>query len=215
MGRPEEWDAKSRNVDRVLRSLSPKSVVDIGCNRGWFSSLAVQAGADVVALDVDETNLADMYGSVRSSGASILPLVLDICQPTPRYHPGHLAVSTRLRGELAMALAVTHHLVFKRYLTFPGIAERLSEFTSRWLLVEFVPPSDRYVSQWMTDEFAWYRQHAFVEALGRYFGRIDVIESAPEPRVLFLCDRDADGGLPGWGVTVWNRGMVRPEQPRP
>jgi hypothetical protein len=90
---------------------------------------------------------------------------------------------------MVLALALTHHLVFKRGLAFEDIAERLAAFTRKWLVVEFVPANDRYVSEWMNERFAWYHLEGFTTALQAFFRRIEVLDSFPPPRVLLSCER--------------------------
>jgi SAM-dependent methyltransferase len=187
----DQWPAKIRNVYELLQTLRPKTVLDVGCNRGWFSELAALQGAQVVAIDIDEPSINTLYRRVHANGSSILPLVMNICAPTPAHGMAHAYAKapSRLQSDMVLALALTHHLVFKRGLAFEDIAERLAAFTRKWLVVEFVPANDRYVSEWMNERFAWYHLEGFTTALQAFFRRIEVLDSFPPPRVLLLCER--------------------------
>lgn len=187
----QEWPDKIRNVYGLLKALRPETFLDVGCNRGWFSELAALQGSQVVAIDIDEPSINTLYRRVRASKISVLPLVMDICTPTPPHGVMHARpqAQSRLRADLVLALALTHHLVFKRGLTFEAIAKQLASFTKKWLVVEFVPPDDQYVSKWMNDRFAWYRLEGFVSALQTFFKRIEVIDSSPSPRLLLFCEK--------------------------
>jgi len=187
----EEWPAKIRNVHDLLGRLGPRTVLDVGCSRGWFSELAARQGAQVTAIDIDEPSVTKLYRHVRERKLPILPLVMDICAPTPAHGVarGYPAAEDRLRSEMVMALAITHHLVFKRGLTFELISKQLALFAEKWLVVEFVPPEDRYVSQWVNERFAWYGLEGFVRALQVFFKRIEILESSPSPRLLLWCER--------------------------
>lgn len=187
----EEWPAKIRNVYHLLQRLQPHTVLDVGCNRGWFSQLAAQHGAQVIAIDIDEPSITRLYRRTQKTGLSILPLVMDICSPTPPHGVarGYPAAEDRLQAELVMALAITHHLVFKKGLTFELISKQLALFTGKWLVVEFIPPEDRYVSQWVDERFAWYNLEGFIEALQVFFTRIGILDSSPPPRLLLWCER--------------------------
>ena len=109
--------------------------------------------------------------------------------PTPPHWFSFPAASMRLKSDLVLALAITHHLVFKRELSFEFIAERLSTFSNRWLIVEFVPPDDRYVREWMSNKYDWYCIKGFIKALEKYFRHIDILDSYPSPRVLLFCEK--------------------------
>ena len=103
-----------------------------------------------------------------------------------------LPAADRLSCELVMALAVTHHLVFKLGLNFELIAEAMDAFSERWLIVEFVPADDLYVSEWIQknpSKADWYNLENFLEGLRQYFQVRCVTESYPTPRQLVLCEK--------------------------
>ncbi len=185
------WTTKIRNIHYLLQKLRPETVLDIGCNKGWFTELAASQGCQVIAIDVDDPSINTLYGRVHVSKMPILPLVMDICTPTPPHGVNHAyrKAQSRLQADLVLALAITHHLVFKRGCSFEVISKQLAEFTKKWLIVEFVPPEDYYVKNWMNDKFAWYQLEGFTKSLRTFFKRIEVLDSSPSPRVLLLCER--------------------------
>ncbi len=186
---PDTWTAKQRVADDVLRRVKPKTVLDLAANAGWFSRLAERHGCQVVATDNDETCLAELYRNAKADGLDILPVVQDFTRPSP----AHGAKSefpdayTRLRSDLVLALAITHHLVFKAGMDFDQIAETLAGFTGQELLVEFVPKEDRHVAEWYTDQYAWYTLDNFKAALSKHFDGVSVTASNVVPRVLLSC----------------------------
>jgi hypothetical protein len=185
-----ENSIKAQNVHRLLQRLKPEVVLDAGCNKGWFSQMACEEGASVIAVDVDEPSLDRLYLKVKSKRLPILPVFMDISMPTPvhglaEYYP---SAKQRFQADMVLALAISHHLVFKKGLSFDSIVRMLASFTKKWLIVEFVPPEDRYVKQWMTDKHSWYQEKNFLEALQKRFSRVDKVPSAPEPRLLFFCE---------------------------
>lgn len=187
----EQWNAKIFGVHRAIENLKPRIVLDAGCNRGWFSRLAAESGCTVAAIDSDEGNITRMYAMVKKDRLPILPLLMDILSPTPHHGlmHGYPAADERLRADMVLALALTHHLVFKRNFPFDAICKQLAIFSKRWLLVEFVPPEDRYVKEWISEKFSWYHLDGFLKALQVYFQRIEVMDSFPKPRVLVLCEK--------------------------
>lgn len=186
------WNLKHRTVYDVLQRLRPKTVLDVGSNRGWFAQLAATMGSDVVAMDVDENCINRLYCDARDSDLPIQALYLDICAPTPGLGPSNKSfppATERLQCELVMALAVTHHMTFGRNMRLDQTADALADFRSRYLLVEFVPKDDIYVSQWRPERFPWYTLDGFKKSLGRHFKKITTFPSNIEPRVLLLCER--------------------------
>jgi hypothetical protein len=193
--RPADFDRKQAAVARVLEECRPASVVDIGCNRGGFSILAANAGARVTAFDSDEPSIALLYRLARDRKLDILPLVMDVLSPSPAcgwramQYP---AAPQRFRSEMALALALVHHLAITQRQTFERIVPTLADYADRWLLTEFVPlddPRSREISVTQQRDMSWYTLEGFVEALGTTFSRVETIPSHPEGRTLLLCTR--------------------------
>lgn len=184
----EKWSSKHRNVYEVLRRLQPKSLLDIGCSRGWYSQLAARQGIQVVATDIDEPSLNTLYRDARALNLSIQPLLIDFVRPRPQSISYNIPAE-RICTEMVLALATVHHWVFKDWQPFDIIVKELSAYTQQWLLVEFVPPEDRHVSQWSPNRFSWYRLENFVAALRKHFRKIEIMESTPAPRKLLLCEK--------------------------
>lgn len=81
---PREAEAEKRAfLHRVCEQLRPTPVLDIGCNTGQHSFMAAVQGAMVVALDVDMPSLNRLYRRARERHASVLPLRMDIANPSP------------------------------------------------------------------------------------------------------------------------------------
>lgn len=188
----DEWTQKHRSVYQVLSELRPFSVLDIGSNRGWYSQLAALLGSTVVAFDVDEICVAQLYHDARDRHLQILPLVMDFRNPSPGYglcNSWLTPATQRLRCDMVLALALVHHLVFKQHLNFEQIVEGLSIFSNRYLLLEFVPREDQYVREWWTGDYSWYTQDNLMTTLRQRFHSVKVYPSYPAPRVLLLCEK--------------------------
>lgn len=186
-----EWPTRINTIYTLLQKTKPRTLLDIGCNRGWYSKLAIQQGIEVISIDIDESSINSLYDYTKQTNCSILPLILDFCRPTPPHGlvNSYQDATTRLRAEMVFALAVTHHLVFKRNLSFEAIAKQLSEFTEKWLIVEFVPADDIHVSKWICDQYTWYTIENFIKALKKYYHQVEITESSPSPRKLLLCSK--------------------------
>jgi SAM-dependent methyltransferase len=187
-----EWTRKQTSAFQVLTKIKPRSVLDIGSNRGWFSQLAAYSGSLVVAFDTDESCITSLYRNAKANELYILPLLMDFTCPSPGYGVVNQLSSPateRLRCDLVLALALVHHLVFKKYMNFEQIASALDTFSSRWLLVEFVPREDKYVREWWSERYSWYQLDNFIGALKKHYREVSILPSDPDPRVLLLCEK--------------------------
>lgn len=192
---PAAFNAKQQKITELITELHPKTVVDIGCNQGGYSVLAAQQGASVVAFDNDEDSVSLLYKLAKEKNLSILPLTGDVLYPAPQ--SGWRAqefpsAPARFRAEMAMALALVHHLAITQIQTFDRIVLTLSEYADKWLLTEFVPLEDpRSQELLLTNrrDMSWYSLDGFLSALKKEFKKIQTFPSHPQGRVLCLCER--------------------------
>lgn len=186
----EDWMVKRRVVNEIILRCKPKSLLDIGSNTGWFSKLAALNGINVIAFDLDETSINKLYQNNKLQNLKILPLAMNFVKPTPAYGISLRCIPAieRYKAEMVLGLAIMHHLVFKQKIDFETSIRIFKAFTNKWLVVEFIPKEDKYVSQWYNESFSWYTLDNFVTELQRHFSRVEVLPSNPDPRVLILCE---------------------------
>jgi len=79
-----EPEAEKREFLRqICETWRSETGLDIGCSTRIFSLLAAEQDATVVALDNNMASLDRLYRSANKSHASVLPLRLDISNPSP------------------------------------------------------------------------------------------------------------------------------------
>ena len=168
-----------------LAELGARVVWDLGANTGEYSRAAREAGAQVIAFDIDPAAVERNYRHVRSSGESgILPLLLDLANPSPAQgwaHSERLSLEQRGPADVLMALALVHHLAIGRNIPLDRIASFLSRL-GRALIIEFIPKSDVQVQRLLrnrADVFPGYTVEGFEEAFRRHF-RIESVEPVAE-----------------------------------
>ncbi len=157
----EDYLRKKEFIGSFLRSHHIKNVLDLGCNTGDISMLAAKKGLDVVALDSDPHCVDHLYRRSKDDHAPILSLCIDIANPSPsigwfnRERPSFL---DRVNGQFdcVFALALIHHLLIYNRIPLPQIVDLLRHCTSRFLIVEYVGPSDR-----MFQELLRYRSETY------------------------------------------------------
>ena len=103
--------------------------------------------ASVVAVDLDEVSVSAIYSRAKAGGRSIQPLVVDLSQPTPAAGWRNAERKSFLerasgRFDLALMLAVGHHLRVTAGIPLVQIIETGLQLGRGSLLFEFVPASD-------------------------------------------------------------------------
>jgi SAM-dependent methyltransferase len=144
---PEYHSAKLRVVEQVLREERPGSVLDVGTNDGSVAMLAASLGASVVAIDRDEAAVERAWQLAASRQARILPLVVDLVDPTPGTgwrNEERLPFLARAAGgfDAVLCLAVLHHLVVGERLALGSVMDLVASLVRSVLVAEFVPPED-------------------------------------------------------------------------
>ena len=165
---PKARDAKLNAIRKL--SGTGKLALDLGANLGDFSSLLAPHFDQVLATDYDALTVERHYLAERP--ANVLPLVLDIAQPTPAFGwqcKERASFKERCHPDLIMALALCHHLVFTFGIPFSGIAAGFAELLREGgrAIVEFVPKEDSQVKRLLSardDIFTEYDREHFIAA---------------------------------------------------
>jgi len=147
-----QFAEKERFVSEVLRDHSaatPKArVLDVGANTGHFSALAAKAGASVIAIDGDSAVAGEIWRRAQAEKLDILPLVVNLAQPTPatgwRNHEcsSFLERACGAPFDLVMMLAVIHHMLATERVPLAEILNLAADLTRDLALIEFVEFED-------------------------------------------------------------------------
>jgi SAM-dependent methyltransferase len=167
---------KAEFVSRAVSGADSQLVLDLGCNNGTYSRIAAEAGAYVIAVDGDEAVIDSLYASLRREGrATILPLVIDVADPSPGLGwrgRERLAFLDRARPDMVLCLALIHHLSIGRNIPLVQVVDWLRSLDAR-LVVEFVAPTDPMVEQLLANKPPGvhddYRVAVFEREIGRRF----------------------------------------------
>lgn len=182
-------------VGAFIAKKSPKIVWDLGANTGVFSDLAVSRGAYTMAFDIDPAAVEKNYRRLRQkSSTSMLPLVLDLTNPTPSFGWGE-AERDSLRGrgpaDIVLALALVHHLAISNNVPLGRIAQYFSSL-AKSLVIEFVPKSDSQVRRLLAsrkDIFPDYTREGFEREFSRWYSIENATPIEGSERVLYLMER--------------------------
>jgi len=188
-------EAKKRLVGQYLDRVRPNIVWDLGANVGLFSRVASDSGALAISFDVDPECVELNYlESLRRDEEHILPLLLDLTNPSPGMgwqHEERMSLMERGPADAVLALALIHHLAISNNLPFGKIADFLAKVGNS-LIVEFVPKGDQQVQRLLAsreDIFTEYTQQEFEAALGQHFEIVDSSGLPDSNRTLYLMTR--------------------------
>jgi len=182
---------KEKLVDSFLDKINPKVVWDIGANTGLFSSIAGRKGIQVISFDSDPACVEKSY--LSKSNPNILPLVLDLTNPSPGTGWGNaerMSLRERKGADTVFALALIHHLAISNNLPLGMIAGFLKDICHT-LIIEFVPKGDPKVQKLLStrkDVFPNYTQGAFEEEFDKFFAIKEGVKVEGSDRTLYLME---------------------------
>jgi len=185
---------KKETVERFIERIQPRSVWDLGANTGVFSRLASARGIPTVAWDLDAAAVEQNYQAAKKAKeANLLPLVLDLTNPSPAigwHNRERLSLLERGPADAVLALALIHHLAIANNVPLPALAE-FFHAAGRWLVIEFVPKDDAQVQRLLAsrqDIFPDYTLAGFEAAFAARFILHEVVPIRDTARRLYLME---------------------------
>jgi hypothetical protein len=150
--------------------------------------------ADVVVVtkaDLDPAAAERAYRQLRRDGRTdIMPLVLDLADPSPGggwRGMERRSILERAGADGVLALALVHHLAIGRNVPLPMVLDLFADLAPH-VIVEFVPKSDPMVGQLLAareDIFGDYSLDGFRSAAAQRFDILAEEPIADSPRILF------------------------------
>ena len=146
----EDADAKADFVAQAAARRHRRLTWDVGANDGAYARIAAESSDYVLAMDVDHPTVERLYRTLREEGEHrILPLVMDVCDPSPGLgwrgrERGTL--TDRGRPDLTLCLAVVHHMAITHNVPVREIVDWLASLGGT-VVVEFPQRSDPMVKR--------------------------------------------------------------------
>ena len=191
----EAFECKKRVVGEFIESILPQTIWDLGANTGVFSRIAGQKGIPTVAFDSDPEAVEQLYGECRKkSQEKILPLIMDLTNASPAIgwsNQERMSLLERGPVDMAMALALIHHMAIGNNVPMAGIAGFFSRIC-RFLIIEFVPKQDSQVKRMLSsreDIFDTYNIETFEREFSRDFDMLNSVEITGSARTLYLMQK--------------------------
>lgn len=152
-----------------------KTLLDFGCNTGYFSKLLAANVEKIIAFDEDIRSVDELYDHCKKKNiTNIFCFTANLCQPTPAMGWNNMerpALTKRLQGDIGLALALTHHLSISNHITFTMMADLFANSCGE-LIIEFVPKEDTKVQLLLKDRediFDWYDFTNFIDSFKTRF----------------------------------------------
>jgi hypothetical protein len=139
--------AKAEAVRVALEEIGGTTAWDLGANTGRYARIAAAAGYSVVAADIDPAAVERAYLALRDGDTTILPLLVDLTDPSPAIGWGGVerrSLLDRANADVAIGLALVHHLAIGANVPLPMIAEVFADIAPH-AIIEFVPKEDAMV----------------------------------------------------------------------
>jgi len=172
-----------RILDLIRQTEGIYSVIDLAGNEGFFSQLIDKELnlEKIIVADYDENAVDSAYNRFKNKEIKVINTVL----LNFMFANDLEGTTKRLQSDLAIALAVTHHLLLSGGYTLPAIFERLRKYSRKYVMIEFMP-----VGLWAgAKEFPkvpeWYNINWFRNTFEQYFDII-VEEKLEINRILFF-----------------------------
>lgn len=137
---------KRRLICEWLTRYALTWVLDLGCNTGEFSQLALATGAHVIALDADHDCIQQLFLANRGN-ARLHPLVVqldDLRGARGWAALEHSGLDQRLEAcaDVVLMLALIHHLAVGAAVPLEDVARFAHRCTRRLLVVELLEATD-------------------------------------------------------------------------
>lgn len=175
-----------KKIIEVVKSLNEvTTTLDLAGNEGLLSQLLFENISElkrIIIADYDENAIDFAYNKFKCYKTDKLNTVLLNLMYTQNIED----TQKRLRSDLVLALAITHHLILTMNYSLPGIFERIKAFSKKYVMIEFMPlglwSSN---SEIVPDLPEWYNVEWFRKEFKNYFILL-YEEQLEKNRILFL-----------------------------
>ena len=141
----EEKKNKYEFISNYFNKNKSNRVLDLGCNNGEYSKLAIQSGCkSVVGLDYDLNAIDEAYLISKKERLNFLPLYFDVSNPSSDigwYQKERKGFKKRLNFDFVLALAFEHHLAIAKNIPLEDVINWITSLAPKGI-IEFVPKND-------------------------------------------------------------------------
>lgn len=162
-----EAGQKMQFIADVIRGSGARSVVDLGCNTGDYTKIALANGAACgLGFDFDQQALDTAHQRAKAESLNFLPLFLDAKNPSPDQgwrQDERAGFHVRTKSDVVLALAFEHHLAIAHNVPLDQVIDWIIGIAPNGV-IEFVPKSDPTIRKMLAlreDIFPYYTEENF------------------------------------------------------
>jgi len=172
----------------LVKKYKPRSVLELAGNQGVLSRKIAELSdvKHIICSDYDYQAIDSLYLNIKNEkDCKILPVILNFMLPS--FSGFFESPKDRLKSELVIALAVTHHLILTQHFKLEFIIERLFEFTEKYLIIEFMPLG-LFNGKFAPPLPNWYTKYWFIAGLNKKF-KILLEKKVEDNRIIFMTEK--------------------------
>ncbi len=157
---------KSEIVKDFINNNDLSKVIDLGCNDGFYSKIALKNDNYVVGFDYDPISIDRAFHTFGNKQKNFLPLIFDASNPSSNIGWNELerkSFNKRANFDGLLALAFEHHLAIAKNIPLEDTINWLINLAPRGL-IEFVPKNDETIQKMLKfkgDIFPDYNENNF------------------------------------------------------
>ena len=148
----EEKKNKHEFISNYFNKNKFNRVLDLGCNNGEYSKLALNSGCDnVIGLDYDLNAIDEAYLISKREKLNFLPLYFDVSNPSSNIgwrQKERKGFIERLNFDSVIALAFEHHLAIAKNIPLEDVINWITSLAPKGI-IEFVPKNDITIQSMM------------------------------------------------------------------
>jgi len=186
---------KKEIIANWLEKVKPNVVWDLGANTGIFSRIASRKGIETISFDIDPAAVEKNFlESMRNKESRILPLLLDLSNPSPNLgweSDERISFIERGPADVVLALALIHHLTISNNIPLTKLALFFKKICKH-LIIEFIPKTDSQVQRLLVsreDIFDDYTKDKFESEFSKFFKIEETINITDSKRTFYLMEK--------------------------
>ncbi len=179
----ERFDRIIELIQNIKSKDNINSVLELAGNSGLLSFLIEERlKIPMITLsDYDETALEQAYEIQASRNTAINFVLLNFMLPI-----NNEDTAKRLKSDIVLALAVTHHLILTGNFLLSSIFERISLYSNKYVITEFMPMGLYSTeSDYIPDIPEWYTVDWFKDEFEKHF-TLEYTIQLEKNRILFV-----------------------------
>jgi hypothetical protein len=194
----DAFEQKSVIIDRWIKQLGAKTVIDVGGNDGTFVRKIKEELTEALVCDIDYNAVdANHHYIKKNKETYMLPFVFDVLNPSANIGFNNKERDSFLKRikayapDVTMVLAVIHHMTLSGNIPFEMSAAFFSNF-SKHLIIEFPKRNDSWVQRLLNTKgefkghFDFYTIENFESSYSKYFTLVEKVDIDNSERVIFV-----------------------------